>query len=255
MHSTPPPLSDTTDGDRRLRLVSIALEPALLLARSVGLSLDDLLRTVSVSYFKSYQQRGLSFTAIARRLGKSRRTVATLANLARTPKPAHESEGLSVQRRILLYLGAKGPQTAAALKRRFAKLPGPLYERALEAACDAQIIAISDGKYWVTAELMSMVSSDFERRVASLEQFMQAVANGVHQRFFPHQGRVESFARVLSFRSSAPTLERIRRDCYEELRSAVLAANAECDDASDTMDALACSVALVFTEEPREPPL
>ena len=250
-----PSFSDTTDGDRRLRLVSIALEPALLLARSVGLSLDDLLRTVSVSYFKSYQQRGLSFTAIARRLGKSRRTVASLANLAKTPEPAHESDGLSVQRRILLYLAAKGPQTAPALKRRFAKLPAPLYERALEAARDAQIIAISDGKYWVTAQFMSMVSSDFERRLASLEQFMQAIANGVHQRFFPHQGRVESFARVLSFRSSAPTLERIRRDCYEELRSAVLAANAECDGASDAMDALACSVALVFTEEPREPPL
>lgn len=64
----------------RLQIAAAFLEPALRFARLAGLSLDELQELTTEGYFRELQQQGMSWTAIARRMGKSRSTVAALAN-------------------------------------------------------------------------------------------------------------------------------------------------------------------------------
>jgi hypothetical protein len=243
--------------EHQLSIVELALEPALTLARAMSLPLDDLLSITEKAYFRQFQERGLSFTAMAQRLGKSRRTVATLAQKARLDPGERGSDPLTLRRMILQKLSAHGPATAALLRRRFPGQTLPVLNTELETLqSDGMVERVGD-RYQVAASSFSLLGEDRERRLASLRQFLQAVTDVVYQRFFALDGRAEAFARVLSFRSSASALKRIGEECYAALREQVLEADAEQDkkDKCGVRDGREVSVALFYSEAPLAPAL
>lgn len=237
--------------DKRLRVVSVALEPALVVARALAIPLDDLLTAVSVGYFRVHHERGSSFTAIARRLGKSRRTVATLASLSKTHGRDAESELISTRRRIIERLASEGAVDEQKFKRRWAKSLGEHLSEELEVLIATGVIERTRGQLRVAAPFLSLMGPDLEQRLASLQQFMLAVAHGIYQRFFGSPSQTESFARVLSFRASRARLRGIANDCYRELREAVIQADREVE--RDPAQGRPCAMVLLATEEPSGP--
>src|SRR5690606_34288846 len=104
--------------DVRVRVVEVALTPALVLARVMALPLDDLQHLVATAYFREARARGLSFRAIARRFGKSLRTVTHLARRADQDAPLLESHRrLGHRRRAVAWLALSGPATLAQIAR------------------------------------------------------------------------------------------------------------------------------------------
>ena len=237
--------------DKRLRVVSVALEPALVLARALAIPLDDLLTAVSVGYFRVHHDRGLSFTTIARRLGKSRRTIANLASLSKTHGGDAESELISLRRRIIERLASEGVVDEQKFTRRWARSLGQHLNEELEVLIATGVIERTRGQLRVAAPFLSLVGPDLEQRLASLQQFMLAVAHGIYQRFFGSPSQTESFARVLSFRASRARLRGITNDCYRDLREAVLLADREVE--REPEQGRSCALVLLATEEPTGP--
>jgi len=237
--------------DKRLRVVSVALEPALVLARALAIPLDDLVTAVSVGYFRVHHERGLSFTTIARRLGKSRRTIANLASLSKTHGGDAESELISLRRRIIERLASEAAVDEQKFKRRWARSLGQHLSEELEVLIAAGVIERIRGQLRVAAPFLSLVGPDLELRLASLQQFMLAVAHGIYQRFFGSPSQTESFARVLSFRADPASLRSIATDCYRELREAVIRADREVEREPEL--GRPCAMVLLATEEPTGP--
>ena len=242
--------------DHKLRIVELSLEPALTLARAMALPLDDVLALTESVYFRLHQQRGLSFTAIAQRLGKSRRTIATLAQKAKG-RGETESDQLTLRRLVLQKLAAHGPSTLAELKRRSPGRKLDALKEALDTLQASAMVQQADGRYRVATSTFSLLGQDWEQRQASLQQFLQAVTDVVYQRFFALDGASSAFARVLSFRSTAARLKALGEEHYTALRQQVVDADAEQErrDRDGAEDGRNVSVALFFAEEPTAPPL
>jgi hypothetical protein len=93
----------------RLRVFLLALEPALRLARALRLDLDDVREAVAAQYVLLHRDRGLSLEQIARRIGKSRRTIVTLARAAtQAMETLSQSRTIALRREIVRRLSADG---------------------------------------------------------------------------------------------------------------------------------------------------
>ena len=91
--------------DLRLRVFALTLEPALHLARALSLSLEDVEDTTRATYVQLHRDRGLSLEQIARRIGTSRRTVATLsAQSSTTLAPLEHSQRIGAPRALIRLL-------------------------------------------------------------------------------------------------------------------------------------------------------
>src|SRR5262245_18869748 len=102
--------------DLRLRMVALALEPGLTLARLSALPLDDLQALVATGYFRQWRARGLSLRGIARVLHKSLRTVATLSSEAGgDAEQLPAGERITLRRKLAARVAAHGPTGRAAL--------------------------------------------------------------------------------------------------------------------------------------------
>lgn len=64
----------------------------------MGLSVDDVQRLATLAYFREYRTRGLSLRQIAKRIGKSLRTVATLSKTANDTSIDLDDERIEVLR-------------------------------------------------------------------------------------------------------------------------------------------------------------
>src|SRR5688500_7635165 len=88
--------------DLRLRIVALSLGPTFALARIVGLPLDELQQLVADGSFRELALRGLGRQPVARRSGKSKRTVVPLSNRSQQQGPLlDESRRLGWQRQVV----------------------------------------------------------------------------------------------------------------------------------------------------------
>src|SRR5688572_13117880 len=104
--------------DLRLRIVALSLEPTLALARIAGLPLDELQQLVADGYFRELRLRGLSLEQVARRFGKSKRTVVSLSVRSQQEGPLlDESRRLGWQRQVvrLTSTGARSTEELRAV--------------------------------------------------------------------------------------------------------------------------------------------
>jgi hypothetical protein len=234
--------------DVRVRVVAVALEPALLLARVMALPLDDLHHLVSVGYFREARARGMSLRAVARRFSKSLRTIATLSRTAGTALPALEgSRRIGLRRSIVARVAEQGAATAADLGGALPDTkPGDLRE-ALEQLVAEGILELEGERYTVVVAHVSMVKADVDHRIDSLRHFLGAVTQVVYRRFFTNEPEAVALARVLTFAARREELAGLTESTYADLRKTVL----EVDSASEGREgARQASVAVCFVEAP-----
>ncbi|MCA9612688.1 MAG: hypothetical protein H6722_10660 [Sandaracinus sp.] len=201
----------TSPLEMRLRVLALLAEPMLEIARASALRLDDLRELVATEYFELLRRRGASWTQIAQRLGKSRRTIAELARRSADQESLREpSERLEVRRRIVRAL-AEGASTPEALSRR---VGSPFLADELEALREAGIVAGDATRPELAAELLDLVGPDLEARLASLQQFLETVADVIYARFVrPRPDRL-AFARVWSFSAAPEALAQVIDEVY-----------------------------------------
>lgn len=238
--------------DARVLILSAVLEPALSLARILGLTLDDLQQLVAIGYFREYRLRGMSQPMIAKRLGKSIRTVATLSKLSEDEgPPLGGSQRIGWRRRIVSALASRGPQPADDLERQLPDAEPEALAEALEQLLDDGILSREGERFAVVAPEVDMIREDFDYRLESLRHFLVAVTQTVYQRFFAKDSGAEAFARVLSFSTLPDRLRAIRQSSYDAMEKAVEEADAE---ATGKPDAVQGSVAVCFVEVPTDLP-
>lgn len=239
--------------DVRLRVVAIALEPALVLARIVALPLDDLVELVSVGYFRETRGRGLSLGAVAQRFQKSLRTIKTLSKRAASEtRPLAASQRLTWRRRVAELVSAGQGLHLEELVRALPDAPALELEVALAQLVEEGILA-RDGQVAHTAgPYLGLVRGALDQRLDSLRHFLTATTQVIYRRFFGGSAAgddAEAFARVLTFRAARPELVALRERAYETVRGAVLDADSR---AQDDVDAPQASVVLAVVEAPTD---
>jgi transcriptional regulator with XRE-family HTH domain len=96
---TPPP--ELPAHEQQLAALATLFEPAAALSRIMGLGVDDVQRLATLAYFREYRRRGLSLRQIAKRIGKSLRTVATLSKTASDTQIDCDDERIELLRDVL----------------------------------------------------------------------------------------------------------------------------------------------------------
>lgn len=233
--------------DVRLRVVALALEPALALARIAALPLDDLQRLVAAGYFRDARSRGLSFRAIARRFDKSLRTITNLSNVANEHGVPLESSQRLTWRRQLVHAAAARPEGVAE-RALFQMLPDAsteALEAELQQLVDEGILERADERIRVVARHLDLVQNDLAPRLESLRHFLRAVTAVVYRRFFVLDADAEAFARVLSFSTSRADLAALREHAYRVLREGAFEA-----DAAEPEDGAQALAVFAIAEEP-----
>jgi biotin operon repressor len=246
-----PPQKSHPAIDLRLHLVAAVLEPAVTLARLGGLSLDELHELTTQAYFNELRDRGLSWNQIARRLGRSRTTVATLAKRLRSHAPTLDTDRFDLQRRVVALLAEGGAMKASEVARRLRK-PRERVDEQLGILASDGVLVESAGKFAVSVEWVELTGEDVERRVSALRHFTQSVAQVLYQRFLAPGDDGCAFARTLTFRSPSARRTLTRAEAtYRDVKRWV---HDEDRDAESAEDSTELSVLFAIAERPHGHP-
>lgn len=235
--------------DVRVRVVEVALTPALMLARVMALPLDDLQHLVATAYFREARARGLSFRSIARRFDKSLRTITNIARRAESDEPLLAGHRrLGHRRRIVAWLAVEGPADLERVARAIPDADRDELEAELEHLVEQAIATRDESGYRIVAGYMDTRAEDLSARLDALKHLLEGVTMVIHRRFFEPRVEGTSLARVLTFEATPETLARLAEDGYTALRESVLRA-----DESAGEDAVQASLTLTVTEIPSGP--
>lgn len=218
--------SSSSPVDLRLRVVALALEPGLTLARLSGLSLDDLQSLVATGYFRQWRARGLSLRGTARAMHKSLRTVATLSQKAGaegTLSPL--GKRIEWRRKLLARVAAAGAIERKKLASVVRGEPRAEVEAEVQQLLDEGLLTTARESVVLNVRYLRQLDTDLDARLDSLRHFLEAITQTVHQRFFGDDAL--AFARVLTFRADLARLTKLRDGIYGALRDDVVAADAE----------------------------
>lgn len=223
----------------RIRLTATLMAPAIRVAHRLCVPADELVDLLLTEYVRHQIDDGLSFTTIARRLGKSRRKIAYLAKAAKSPSELlRDSEHFALRRRVAAWFAEQ--DEACATRDQLVHALNPTSAEALARALDALVasgvldvktmvgddladhaVPDRDVTYKLSADFMSTVDSDPGPVIDAVQNLMFAVSTAVEHRFLDFPRRVGT-ARTLSFSLPAArartTLERL----YGMLRDEVL---------------------------------
>lgn len=217
----------------------MAFLPGVRLARIAGMTLDDVLELVTLAYFDEHQQAGLSWTALERRLARSRRTIASLSKrFSESGFAIDGSELFKTQRDLVEHL-ANAPLSRDALKEQFGS--SEHLDAALDTLVDASILEEETGMVRLSASFVDQVGQSFEERIDGLRHFMETVAQIAHQRFFAPSGE-EALARTVDFSSSATQRTALGHILLENILTAVTAVDAEPSEGARDETALIFSI-------------
>ena len=223
--------------DLRLRVFALTLEPALHLARALSLSLEDVEDTTRATYVQLHRDRGLSLEQIARRIGTSRRTVATLsAQSSSTQAPLEHSQRIGV-RRALIRLLSRGESVSLQRAREEVGVKDELFHDELEVLIEERAVQSIEGELSLTRAWTSYEGGNEAERLDSLRHFLSAVGETVRQRFFARATEDEAFARVLSFSATPEMIAILRKRIYEALCEGASKADDEATHHPDRVDA------------------
>lgn len=236
--------------DLRLRALAATLGPALALARAMALPLDDLVDIVEIGYFREARARGWSMRTIARKLGKSLRSITSLSQRARRgPDLLGRSEEIGRRRRAIALAGARRAIAEDAL---LAELGGTVAEDTLAQLFEEGVLERDErGRVRVAAACVDLVRDDAAHRLDSLRHFLDGIRAAVHGRFFVYPPR-GAYARVITFSAPRGDVERIWEEVFEHLKARAIEADARAAEAAEPVQ-LSVTISLAEPDAPRAP--
>lgn len=226
--------------DLRIRVFLLALEPALELARVLSLELDDIQDAVAGQYVLIYRDRGLSLEQIARRIGKSRRTVVSLSRHAAQLARRLETNRRLTARRELATLAAARPRSRAEL---LDACRSDSAATELETLLDDGWLEERDGLVSAAKDWIPFDGPEDDARLSSVRHFLGTVTATLIGRFFKAPPNDAALAKVLTFSCDLAKLEGAREAVYE--RMSIIARELDRDAPSD-----ATQVSMAFCVAP-----
>lgn len=169
----------------RVRLIATLLEPALRVAHRLCIPADELVDLLLTEYVRHQIEAGFSFTAISRRIGKSRRKVAYLAKAAKSPSNlVEDSEHFALRRQVASWLAEQEGHAAdeSELERAFALLSDASRGRAVEALVDSGVLDREGVTLRLSAAFMSTVDSDPGPLIDAVRNLARALSTAVEHR-------------------------------------------------------------------------
>ena len=206
----------------RLRVFLLALEPAPDAARALRLDLDDVRDAVAAQYVLLHRDRGLSLEQIARRVGKSRRTIVTLArSAAATTEKLSQSRTIELRREIVRRLSADGATRRELLRERLGAKREEI-DAAIEVLLEDGFLAEDEGLLSVALAWLPFDGASEAEKLDSVRHFLDAVSGALLGRFFTAPPDDDAFARVLTFCTPSDELEPTRAALFEAMSEAAL---------------------------------
>ena len=235
----------------RLQIAAAFLEPALRFARLAGLSLDELQELTLEGYFRELQRQGMSWTAIARRMGKSRSTVAGLAKRAtsKTP-PLERSERFSIQREVVLLLADGKARHSDDVIASLSTFRAQDVAAVIEILVTEQMLQREHDHVRIAGDMLDILGEGFEKRLGSLRHVLDVVSQAVFDRFYATSDPPRAFARVLTFLARPEPGRALGADAYEKLEAAVIAEDEAASACASDEATIESSVVLVCSEKP-----
>lgn len=237
--------------DGRIRLIALALEPALVLARIAALPLDDLQSLVATGYFRETRARGLSYPMIARRFDKSVRSVATLAKEAASKQVLPRATNATTRRRkILETISRRNQVTRKALGQAFSQLSPKELDDELVQLTENGLLVEKGGMFRLAKSHFDFTHGELEQRLDAVRHLFSGVAQVIFQRFFtPTGSTAEAFVRTFTFKADRASLSTFRQRSYERMKDEIL----DVDRSAPRNDAANASAILCVVEEPKDP--
>lgn len=220
-----------------MRVLEILLEPAMAFARLLRLSFDDVERLAAGAYYRELRKRGLSLRAIAKRTDRSLRYVAKLAK-NQTSREAGNASNVRLDRwrAILGFMLKRGSSVSLIeLQKEFGDVADDL-----EGLFATGIVRRESEQLQIAGSHFDMAHPDIEHRLDGLRRMLETFGAATYKRFVRTQAEDEAFGRVLSFRISHGRLLELRSTWYEQLRRAVITADAEFEATPSAIDASVC---------------
>ena len=238
--------------DARLLALAVTLEPALAMARILGLSLDDLERLVAIGYFREFRRRGLSLRGMTQRFGKSLRTLAILSKRTQQAgPPLSGSQRMGRKRRVVALLATSGRTSRATISRRLRDTTREELDETLAELVTDGIVARREDRYEVVAAHVDLVKADLDHRIESLRHFLFAVGEVIYRRFWLIDDGGEAFARVFTFSASPRDLEQLRARLYALIREEVMKIDAESGSREDAIQGSITFTVVQRSDDPR----
>lgn len=215
----------------RVRLIAALMEPAIRVAHRLCIPADELVDLLLTEYVRHQIEEGFSFTAIARRMGMSRRKVAYLAKAAKSPSNLlSDSTHFALRRRIATWFAEREEPVVdfSEIERSFKSTSDQELARAIEALVESEVLEFDEGVYRLSSAFMSTVDRDPGPIVDAVRHLVQALSFAVEHRFLDFPRRVGT-ARTLSFSLPASKAKTTLDGLYNMVRERVI----ELDEESD----------------------
>jgi transcriptional regulator with XRE-family HTH domain len=232
----------------RFRVLATSFRVPLKLARVLGVPLREVQDLVAVAYFRELQEHGFSWATIAKRMAKSRRTIASIARGERSA-PLDHSPAIRLRRAIAARLDA-GALDLDELEAALAPSPREAIVAELGALVDSSVVEDRDGRFSLATGVLDLSEGDFELRHDALRRFLDAISETVRQRFFEKQSANPSFARVVTFRAPAGRIEHITARVFDEIQRLAIEADADATD-DDGVEAGIALAVVASKDRPR----
>jgi hypothetical protein len=208
----------TSSSELQRRLLFSLLRPVARLAQRFDLPLKSLEELARLAYYAEARRDATPQAEIARRFGKSLRTIGTLERQLRSDFLAPEAEVEST-RQIEGAL-AQGPLSQAVLIER-AGVEASQANRLIKGmVATGRLLRQSDGTIALNRAFVSLVQSDLKARVDGLNHQLDVILDAVQARFLAP--KKEASARTLDFVIRADQLPGLADAIIRLLRAEVI---------------------------------
>ncbi len=226
----------------RIHLLAAAMRPALRIAHRLCIPAGELLELVMMEYVRLQLEAGLSFSAIARRTGKSRRKIAYVAKAAKSPSDVLEaSTHFRLRRELAAYLAKyrRGKTEEELLERDFGASASQV-QSALQALAEQGVCHERESRFFISTDQLTTLSTNAKRHPAPSEagpaidavrNLADAFASAIEHRFLNIPRRL-GIARTLQFSLARDRAEERLLSLYADLRDKIVA----WDDAIEQSD-------------------
>ncbi len=189
----------------QLKLEYSLLRVAVRVAARFRIPMRTLSELLRLAYFEVLRHEGLTQAEIGRRLGQTDRHMRSLAQKLRSDFFAAEREP-GVMRELETIVAEKGPlpQELAGLLPSFSEFE--LKRALVELLAEKRVAAGPDGRLQVGARFVQLASDQFQRRIDSLNQFLDGLQQAVMHRLVYDQKQTSTI-KTISFSANPAAVE------------------------------------------------
>lgn len=203
--------------DPRLKIIALALKPALSLAYRVALPLDELYALVESTYLDEHLAHDLSHEQIARRMKRTARSIRTLSKALKERQHILDASPHLLAERLVLELLNRETCSRATLFARLPQLEEEMVHAAIESLL-AQDFLFEDGDALrIREQVVVLLGEDLDAKLDGARAFVDWTYELFAQRFGFSRAAPATVLRMLNFRVSSERTKAMWDAAFQKL--------------------------------------